>query len=145
MVTLFTGGDPKYLTPNALNIKLIIEREKIMAFRIRGLMALKRWNNNPTEEKPVVQEWFLDWFFEELLDKGRNEKAIEAREVMIEFTVICEKLTKEQAIERVDTNFDYYSDRAITRWRPEWLALKKQIRENNGEVFCSHWPAITGG
>ena len=116
-----------------------------MAFRIIGLMALKRWNKNPTDEKPILQEWFLDWFFYKLLDKNRTEKAIEAREALIDFTMICEKLNKEKAIERVDTNFDYHSGRSITRWRPAWLELKKHIHENGGTVFQSHWPAITGG
>ena len=94
-----------------------------MALRIRGFLALKRWNKNPTKEKPILLEWFLDWFFEELLDKGNTEKAIEARETLIEFAIICEGITKEKAIERIDTNFDYYSGYSITRWKPEWLAL----------------------
>ncbi len=115
-----------------------------MAIKIESLSELKQWNKNPTKEKPIVLEWLMDWFFEELLDRSEIEKAIEAREVLIEFTMICEKMDRKNAIERVDTNFDYYSGRAITRWRPEWLELKKQIYKNGGKVFQSHWPAITG-
>lgn len=96
---------------------------------ITTLDQLKDWNKNPTVEKPIVLEWFLDWFFEELLDKGKENEAIEARNVMIEFTEKCENMTKTEAIERVDRNFDYYSGYSITRWVPQWDKLKKRIME----------------
>jgi hypothetical protein len=34
-----------------------------MATRITSLEKLKQWNDSPTEEKPIVLEWFMDWFF----------------------------------------------------------------------------------
>ena len=91
--------------------------------RITSLDELKDWNVNPSG-KPIVLEWFMDWFFEELLCKGDTETALEARDVLIEFTVICEGLTKNEATERVDGNFDYYSRYSITMWEPMWRKMK---------------------
>lgn len=102
---------------------------KKKAKRITSLDELKAWNVNPTIEKPVVLEWFMDWFFEELLGKGDTEIALEARNVLIEFVMICEGLTDSEATERVDKNFDYYSKYSVARWEQMWKSLK--IREMN--------------
>jgi len=95
--------------------------------RITSLEQLKQWNSHPTEEKPIVLEWFLDWFFEELLDMGKTEEAIEARNVMIEFSMLCEGMSREEATSRVDSNFDHYAGHSVTRWEPKWRALLKVI------------------
>ncbi len=87
--------------------------------KIKSLQELKNWNNKPTEEKPVLMEWFLDWFFEELLEKDDFEKAKEAREEFIKFTEICEDMNKTEAINRVDGNLQYYSGYSITKWQPK--------------------------
>ncbi len=44
--------------------------------RIQNLDDLKKWNSNPTEEKPIVLEWFMDWFFEELIFKIKLQKQL---------------------------------------------------------------------
>jgi len=98
---------------------------------IRSLNALKRWNKNPTEKAPIVLEWFLEWFFEKLLDKDKIKEAIEARETLIEFTMICEKIAKEEATQRVDGNFFYFSGYSTTRWRPKWIALEEQLNRES--------------
>ena len=84
--------------------------------KITSLQQLKDWNANPTKEAPYVMEWFYDWFFEELIVPGKTEEAIEARDVCIEFTMICEKMTKEDATMRVDGNLGYYNGYGAVRW-----------------------------
>ena len=92
--------------------------------QITSLDQLKAWNKNPTKKAPVVLEWFMDWFFEELLDKEKTSEAVEARIVMIEFTRICEKMSWREAADRVDGNFDYWADRASLAWASKWRALQ---------------------
>jgi hypothetical protein len=94
--------------------------------RIKCFNALKHWNNNPTEEKPIVLEWFMDWFFIEVLEKEKMALAVEAREEMIKFTMICEKMERDQAIERTDTNLDYYSNYS-SNWHKLWNDLKERL------------------
>jgi len=103
----------------------------IMTIRIKSLEELKAWNENPTTEAPIVLEWFMDWFFDELLEKSKREEAMYAREALIEFTVICEKMTREAATKRVDSNFNYYSGRGYTL---EWVELEEMMLINNTPV-----------
>lgn len=115
------------MTPNIRICNNI--KGNIMTFRIKGLMALKRWNRNPTKEIPVVLEWFLDYFFDQFLMKGRIEKALEAREALIEFCTICEKMNRYEATVRTDNNFGSYSDRGCTTWRLKWEDFKEIINQ----------------
>lgn len=80
-----------------------------MPQRIRSLQELKEWNENPTEEIPILYEWFLVWFFDEVLMKNKKKLAMEAHEEHIKFGMICNKFTREQSIERVNSNLGYYA------------------------------------
>lgn len=80
-----------------------------MALRIKSLKALKEWNANPTKELPIVYEWFLDWFFKDVLMKDKVKLAKDAHETHIQFCMICENFTREKAIERVNNNIGYYA------------------------------------
>src|ERR1035437_5584746 len=81
--------------------------------RIESLKELKRWIQNPTRSKPIVFDWFINWFFDELLMYNRIDVARDAYQTMIEFTIICEQLTREQAIERMNDNIGYYSGYSV--------------------------------
>jgi len=91
--------------------------------KITSLQQLKDWNRNPTAEAPTVLEWFLDWFFEELVMKNRVGEAKDARQTMIEFTMKCEKMNEQEAIQRVDSNFLHYADYGFTTWRPAFYRI----------------------
>ena len=80
-----------------------------MAFRIKSFEELKNWNNNPTIELPIVYEWFMGWFFKDVLMKDNIDLAKEAHEAHIHFCMICERFTREDAIERVNRNIGYYA------------------------------------
>lgn len=89
--------------------------------KITSLEQLKEWNNiNKSKTdfiKPIVCEWFYDWFFEVLLDEKEDYKqAKDARDTMIEFTQICENKTLEEATLLTNANLRYYSNYACTRW-----------------------------
>jgi hypothetical protein len=86
-----------------------------MKKRIKSLKELKEWNANPTKELPIVYDWFMDWFFKDVLMKDKFKLAKDAHETHIEFCMICNNFTREQAIERVNRNMDYYS-----RYSVEW-------------------------
>lgn len=86
-----------------------------MKKRIKSLKELKEWNANPTKELPIVYDWFMDWFFKDVLMKDKFKLAKDAHETHIEFCMICNNFTREQAIERVNRNIDYYS-----RYSVEW-------------------------
>lgn len=96
-----------------------------MALRIKSLKELKNWNKNPTKEPPVVYEWFLDWFFKDVLMKDKIELAKDAHETHILFCMICEGLTREEANKRVNSNIGYYSGyssewgRKLNKYFPE--------------------------
>lgn len=77
--------------------------------RINNLADLKKWNENPTKELPIVYEWFLDWFFDEVLMNDKKELAKDAHETHIRFIMICNNFSREQAVERADVNVGYYS------------------------------------
>ena len=86
-----------------------------MPERITTFERLKEWNENPTEELPIVYEWFLDWFFEQLVE-GNIDLVREANEVHIKFCMICNNFNRSQAIERVNTNMNYYAGYS-QKWR----------------------------
>lgn len=77
--------------------------------RIKSLKELKDWNKNPTKDLPIVYEWFLNWFFEDVLVKDKVKLAKKAHEEHIQFCMICNNFTREQAIERVKENIKYFA------------------------------------
>jgi len=101
--------------------------------KINSLSKLKKWNKNPTTEKPYIVEWFRD-YFEGLLEKGDIKKAYDAFNAIVEFTEKCEKLSKEESLERVSTilNSKKYLDRFTQNDNPEdkmsfneWFGLSR--------------------
>ena len=95
---------------------------------INSLSQLKAWNMNPTKNFPIVLDWFLDWFFEELLMKNKTEEALDARETMIEFCMKCEFFDRLQAIDRTDSNFRAHAVRGHTTWFPKWQDFQNILR-----------------
>ena len=57
---------------------------------ITSLEQLKDWNSNPTIEKPIVMDWWLDWIIDECPKEFLN--FLDAMEIYYKFTEICEKL-----------------------------------------------------
>lgn len=90
---------------------------------ITTLHDLKKWNDNPTEEKPFVIEWFFPWFFE-LLEKDMFKEARDAYFTMVRFTKICEKLNVEDSFDRMNVNLGWYADRGHT-----WKTKLKEFYE----------------
>lgn len=84
--------------------------------KIKSLEELKHWNLNPTKVLPIVLEWFLDYFFEDLLMNGLQETAKDAYDEMVKFTMICENFNEFQAIHRTINNLEYWADHG-TPWR----------------------------
>jgi hypothetical protein len=80
-----------------------------MALRINSLKELKEWNANPTKELPIVYDWFLPWFFKEVLMKDKIKLIKDAHETHIRFCMICNNFTIEQAIQRININLGYYA------------------------------------
>lgn len=99
--------------------------------RIKSLKQLKEWNRNPTKELPIVYDWFMSWFFRDVLMKNKIELAKDAHETHINFCMICENFTRDQAIERVNKNIGYYSG-----YSSEWGSkLNKHFPEISHPVF----------
>lgn len=84
--------------------------------KITSIQGLKQWNDTyqyndgQIESKPIVLEWFLDWFFDEALDSITQAK--EAFDEMIRFTIICERVNKYEALGTVLSNLNYWYSRA---------------------------------
>lgn len=97
--------------------------------RIRNLKDLKKWNSNPTEEKPIVMEWFYNWFFEDVLMKDKLDLAVDAFHTAVEFTEKCEKLSHTDALSRMRSNLNYYSGYGGNTWKPGYLKFLKKIDE----------------
>lgn len=97
--------------------------------RIKSLSGLKKWNKSPTEEKPIVMDWFYDWFFEKVLMKDNFEKAKDAFYTMVEFTEKCEKMSHKDSLDRVKSNLVYYSGYGWSTWRPKYIEFLKFIGE----------------
>jgi len=91
--------------------------------KIISLEELKSWNLNPTEENPIVLEWFMDWFFEYCLMKNKHKLSLDAYNTMIEFTRICEKMSFIESKYRVNGNFNYYSGYS-SKWGEKWLKFQ---------------------
>jgi len=86
--------------------------------KITKLKDLKEWNLNPTEEIPVVWEWYADWIFDKCLAKEDFDKFQDAFNTMVDFTMICEKLNKKDSISRVENNIKYWYGRASKNSHP---------------------------
>jgi hypothetical protein len=84
--------------------------------KIKSLEELKQWNLNPTKVLPICLEWFLDYFFEDLLMNGLQETAKVAYDEMVKFTMICENFNEFQAIDRTNSNLDAWTYRISTTW-----------------------------
>lgn len=93
---------------------------------IRSLEDLKKWNQEPTTEKPVVLEWFLLWFFESLLMYNKFEEALDAAHTIVKFTEVCENMTQPQAIDRCLSNFIYFSGYGPAKWGENFSIFRKK-------------------
>jgi hypothetical protein len=82
------------------------------------MKELNDWILHPTKEKPFVMEWFMDWFFKQLIAKDKVEKAKRAIGTVIIFTMICERMSQEQASDLVMNNIKSYA----TLKNPEWAS-----------------------
>lgn len=89
--------------------------------KITSLKQLKEWNSKykygsayvyepDVSKHPILLEWFMDWFFEEALLDMKVAK--EAFEEFVIFTIICESMTKEAALDRCLHNLNYWYIRA---------------------------------
>jgi hypothetical protein len=82
-------------------------------FTIDSLEDLKAWNQNPTDEVPIVLHWYHRFFFEEALMKDDIKLIVDAYLTIIEFAMICEGMDFNEAKERVDGNLEYYSNSSV--------------------------------
>jgi hypothetical protein len=83
--------------------------------KIKSLQELKEWNEANSKgivgPLPVVLEWFMDWFFDDLLIHDKLAEAKEAYQIIIDFGVICNVVTEQQAKSDVDSNLRYWNKR----------------------------------
>jgi hypothetical protein len=79
---------------------------------ITSTEQLKAWNDNPTNDKVFVAEWFYDHIFEELLNKKKYKDARALHNEMVRFTQIYENLDRDSAEKRMKENIFYWDDRA---------------------------------
>lgn len=99
--------------------------------RIKSLKELKAWNESPTKTLPIVYEWFLDWFFKDVLMKDKVELAKDAHETHIKFAMICNDFTREKAIDLVNSNLGYYAGYSA-QWQQK---LHKHLPEVKHPVY----------
>ena len=105
--------------------------------KINSIRKLKKWNKHPTIEKPYITEW-LDDYFESLLEKNNYKKALSIYNDMVEFTEKCEKISKNESMARVDSNFKYFFPSRYKTWRLK-LQLFFDYRDNynNSDILLS--------
>jgi len=84
--------------------------------KITCMYDLNDWILHPTKEKPNVMEWFLNWFFEQLIMKDRVERAKKALGTIIIFTIKCEKVSQVEATDIVMQTLKKF---ALVK-NPEW-------------------------
>lgn len=88
--------------------------------KITSLKQLKEWNSKykygsayvyepDVSKHPILLEWFMDWFFEKALLNMKVAK--ESFEEFVIFTMICELMTKEAALDRCLHNLNYWYTR----------------------------------
>lgn len=99
---------------------------------INNIEGLRRWNNEPTEEKPCVAEWYYDWIFDEVLKRKKFEEFEDAYNEMIRFTIICEKMDRLAAIELLNGNLRYWYNRASKDAVPFQEYFNKILIKNFG-------------
>ena len=83
-----------------------------MSIVIESLDKLKEWNKYPTKEKPIVMDWIMDWFFTDILIRKDFDLFFDVYETYFTFTVIVEKMGKEEALSLINKNLQYWNDRA---------------------------------
>jgi len=93
--------------------------------KITSMAELKNWIDHPTEEKPFVMDWFMKWFFKQLIARDRVEKAKRAMGTIILFTMICEKMEQEEATELVISNLRVFASMESEEWRRKLHSLLK--------------------
>lgn len=85
---------------------------------ITSVEQLHKWNQNPTSENPVLLEWLLNWIFDDCLRIRDFNLYKEAYMEFVKFTQIREKMSKPEAILRVNNNLDYWRRRASKNEEP---------------------------
>jgi len=88
--------------------------------RITSLEQLQDWCRNPNSKNPIVLEWILDYFLDDLNKPvGFFEKRFKQRQQYIRtlfwwvrFTMMCEDLSLEDAVERCFIELDHWTIRA---------------------------------
>lgn len=97
--------------------------------RITTLEALKTWNATkylPNEPRPIVGEWFYDWFFEQVLCGYRTDAEVyDAYDTFIYFTQRCELMTRAAAMLSVDMSLTYYANYS-NKWAYAWGSFKER-------------------
>ena len=94
--------------------------------RITSLEQLQDWCRNPNSKDPIVLEWILDYFLDDLnkpvsfLEKrfDQRKKYIITMFWFVRFTMMCEDLSLENAIQRCFNNLDYWISRASKNYEP---------------------------
>lgn len=93
--------------------------------KITSLKELKDWNKEPTPERPIVLEWFVEWFFEQVLVEKRYSLALRAYCTLIQYDMICRKVSVFRGKVAVDRYlrrwFKYY---ASPKAKEEWGMFK---------------------
>lgn len=79
---------------------------------INSTEQLKQWNDNPTNEKVYVAEWFYDHMFDGLLKNDKIEEAKELHNEMVRFTEIYEEISPEESKKRMQENVIFWDKRA---------------------------------
>lgn len=100
--------------------------------KIVSIEALKEWNLNPTEEKPIVAEWYYDYVFDEVLIKKDYALFKDVYDTMIRFTSICEKLNLRDATNRLNENLRFWYNRASKTPYPFKEYFNKILIEYHG-------------
>lgn len=84
--------------------------------KITSLEELKAWNN----ERPIVLEWFMEWFMN-LLVEGKFEEADEAYHEIIKFGMKSDGISEAKCRAMMERNFGYYCEKG----RPWEVAFQK--------------------
>lgn len=100
--------------------------------KITSLEQLKKWNRDFTDEKPILLEWFLDWFFDDCLKNYNYKFCSEAYDEFLVFTQICEGIGRKHAIERVNSNLIYWYRRASKPIEPFKTFFNRKLVETLG-------------
>lgn len=83
--------------------------------RIITLEALQEWNRTheapvPRQDKPVVLEWFLDYFAGLCIEHDKETSRL-AFDTIVEFAEKCENFSRAKALHTVCFNLGWWFDR----------------------------------